>query len=71
MSRYLEVDELHELLAVSYKITTEFRQTSQVGLSYLWPFAFSVHCGVVEQTRVLESCSLVTRFSFPCLEMAV
>lgn len=71
MSRYLELDGLHKLLAVSYKITTELRQTSQAGLGYLWPFAFSVHCGVVERASVLESCTLVTRFSSPCLEVAV
>ena len=32
MSSCFEPDQLHELLALSYKITTELQQTSEMGL---------------------------------------
>lgn len=69
-SSYLELDRLHELLALSYKITTELGQTSETSLCYFWLFAVFIYCDVVERARIWDFWALVSWFPSPHLEVA-
>lgn len=52
MTSYLELARLHKLLALSYRLTTELRQTPEISLCYFGPFAFFVYHAMVEQATV-------------------
>lgn len=64
MTSYLELARLHKLLALSYRLTTEFRQSPEISLCYFGPFAFFVYYAMVEQATVWEPWTLVSWISW-------